>query len=864
MAKEKLHRLTPEDIEMLKAQNIKPVDINKEMKKSFTDYAMSVIVGRALPDVRDGLKPVHRRILYAMHEDGLTFDKAFRKSATTVGNVLGRYHPHGDASVYDALVRMGQSFSLRYPMIDGHGNFGNIDGDPPAAYRYTEARMSRLAAEMMRDIDKETVQYSPNFDESREEPSVLPSLFPSLLVNGSMGIAVGMATNIPPHNLTETINATLCLIDNPEAELPDLMEHIQGPDFPTSGIILGRSGIRAAYATGKGRVVMRARCEIEEQSGDKFRISVYEIPYLVNKSRLVESIADLVKDKRVEGIADLRDVSGKSGLHIVIDLKKDANPQVVLNQLYKYSQLQDSFSVNMLAIVDGKPQTLTLKDALSEYISHRRICTENRIRYELRKAQERIHLLEGLKIAIDNIDEIIAIIRSAYNDAKAQLMDRFSLSDIQAQAILEMQLRRLQGLEREKLEEELAALAANIEDYKDILGNVARQYQIIKEELIAVRDKYGDERRTQIENVYDEIDIEDLIDEEECVITMSHAGYIKRMPVDTYRAQRRGGRGITGMTTREEDFVEELFVASTHSYIMFFTDRGKVYRLKGYQIPEAGRTAKGSNIINILPIEQGESISAVIHFREIEEEKYLTMITKLGTIKRTRLSEYATARKGGLKAIVLDEDDTLVRVKLTDGTNSLIVGTYHGKAIHFDENDVRCMGRVTRGVRGIMLGKGDFVVGMSTSREDGNLLTITENGYGKRTSISEYKIQNRGGKGITNYNLSAKTGNVAGIKVVSDDDDIILISDGGIIIRFSASEIPTYGRVTGGVIVMRLSEGTKVVTLGRTAKDEFEDIEEDIEGGENAGAEEGGVTAAEETAAEETTEQGEDKESGNN
>lgn len=831
MAKNDKHRLTEADIEILQAQKIKHVDLTREMKKSYIDYAMSVIVGRALPDVRDGLKPVHRRILYAMYEDNLTADRAYRKSATTVGDVLGRYHPHGDQSVYDALVRMGQSFSLRYPMIDGHGNFGNIDGDPPAAYRYTEARLSKLAAEMMADIDKETVNFVPNFDETRGEPEVLPSKFPSLLVNGSVGIAVGMATNIPPHNMTETINACLALIENPEAGMEELMEHVTGPDFPGGGIIMGRSGIRAAYATGRGRVVVRAKCEIEELPGDRFRISVYQLPYQVNKSNLVKNIADLVKDKRIEGISDLRDVSGRNGMHIVIDLKRDANPQVVLNQLYNFTQLQDTFSINMLSLVNGRPRTLNLKEMLSYYITHRREVVTRRTTYELRKARERAHLLEGLKIALDNIDEVIRIIRSAYNDAKGKLMETFGLSEIQAQAILDMRLARLQGLEREKLESELNDLRTKIEDYLDILAKPERVSTIVADELRAVRDKYGDERRTMIENVFDEIDIEDLIAEEDCVITMSHVGYIKRLPVDTYRSQRRGGRGIQGMTTREEDFVEELFIASTHSYILFFTDQGRVYRLKGYMIPEAGRTAKGTNIVNLLPIEQGEKISAIIHLREFDDEHFLTMVTKKGTIKRTALSDYNTARRGGLRAIVLDEDDELVRVKMTDGQQTLIVGSYLGRAIRFRETDVRCMGRVAHGVRAMELREGDHIVSMSIAREGGKLLTITENGYGKRTDIDEYKIQNRGGKGITSYNLSDKTGNIAGSKVVDEDDDIILISQGGVIIRISAAEIPIYSRVTSGVIVMRPGDGDKVVTLARTAKEEESEevLEEDAE-----------------------------------
>ena len=814
-------------------QKIINVDIEKEMKKSYIDYAMSVIVGRALPDVRDGLKPVHRRILYTMYEDNLTSDKPFRKAATTVGAVLGRYHPHGDAAVYDSLVRMAQDFSLRYPLIDGHGNFGSIDGDPPAAYRYTEARMTKLSNEMLRDIEKDTIDFVPNFDEKLKEPVVLPSRFPNLLVNGSSGIAVGMATNIPPHNLREVIDGVICLLDNPDAELEELMEHIKGPDFPTYATIMGRSGIREAYSTGRGKIIIRAKAEIEEYKEGRYRIIVTEIPYQVNKARLIVSIADLVKDKRIEGISDLRDESDREGLKIVIELKRDANPQVVLNQLYKFTQMQDSFSINLLALVDNQPKVMGLKEILTHYIEFQEQVITRRTKYDLKKAEERAHILEGLKIAIDHIDEIIRIIRSSYNNAKEKLMEAFSLTEIQASAILDMRLARLQGLEREKIDNEYNKLIEDIKHYKEILSDERLVKAIIKEEITEIKDKYGDDRRTKIEAATEDFEDEDLIEEEECIITMTHLGYIKRMPVNTYRSQRRGGKGITGMTTREEDFVEELFVASTHSHILFFTNKGRVYRLKGYNIPEAGRIAKGTNIINLIPIEQDEKVNTVIHFKEFEDDKYLTMVTKKGTIKRTALKDYDTARKGGLIAILLEDGDELVNVRLTDNNEKLLIATRMGKAIRFKETDVRPMGRAAHGVRGIELREGDYVIGMAIAREGGKLLTVTENGYGKRTEIEEYKVQTRGGKGISNYNITEKTGEVAGIKVVDDDDDIILISSDGIIIRMAVSEIPVYSRVTQGVKVMRLDDGVSVVTLARTEKEENEE-DEDISENDNS------------------------------
>ncbi len=820
-------------------QKVIPVDIGNEMQKSFIDYAMSVIVGRALPDVRDGLKPVHRRILYTMFEDGLVYEKSFYKAATTVGSVLGRYHPHGDAAVYDSLVRMAQDFSLRYPLIDGHGNFGSIDGDPPAAYRYTEARMSKIAAQMLTDIEKNTVDFIPNFDEKRKEPTVLPSRYPNLLVNGSSGIAVAMATNIPPHNLNEVIDATCHLIDNPEAEITDLMEFVKAPDFPTGGLIVGTSGVRQAYHTGKGRCIVRARAEIVEVK-DKMRIHITEIPYMVNKTRILEQMVDCVKDKRIEGISYIEDESGRNGMKIRVDLKRDANPQVVLNQLYKYTQLQDTCSMNMLAIVNGEPKTLTLKDFLVNYVDFQVQIIERRTQFDLKKAKDRSHILEGLRIAIDNIDAVIKTIREGYSGARERLMDRFSLSEIQAKAILEMQLGRLEGIERDKIDKEYNTLQEKIAYFEEILASREKVNSIIKEELLEIKKKYGDDRRSTIEINYDEIDLEDLIEKEDCVITRTHFGYIKRCPVSTYRSQHRGGRGISAMSTREEDFVEDIFVANTHSFILFFTDKGRMYRLKGYNLPEASRTAKGSNMVNLLPIEQGEKITTVIHLDEFEEDKFLTMVTKNGVIKRTPLGEYNSSRKGGRNAIVLDEDDELVNVRITSGSDVILLASKNGKATKFAEEDVRCVGRVTRGVRGMRLDEGDSIIAMSLCNEDSNLLTVTENGYGKRTATSEYKIQNRGGKGMLNYNITEKTGNVVGALVAEDVDDIMLVSNDGVIIRMDAAEVPIYSRVTQGVRLMRLAEGVSLVKIARTDKDDSgEDSGEENSYEENSYEEEG-------------------------
>ncbi|MBE6903647.1 MAG: DNA gyrase subunit A [Ruminococcaceae bacterium] len=808
-------------------QHIVNVDIEKEMKKSYIDYSMSVIVGRALPDVRDGLKPVHRRILYTMYEDSLYPDRPYRKSATTVGDVLGRYHPHGDASVYDALVRMAQDFSLRYPMVDGQGNFGSVDGDPPAAYRYTEARMTKLSLEMLTDIDKDTIDFTLNYDEKRKEPTVLPSRFPSLLVNGSSGIAVGMATSIPPHNLSEVVDAIFEILDNPECTLADLMEHIKGPDFPTGGTIMGYSGIRAAYATGRGKLIVRAKAEIVEGKNDRFRIIVTELPYMVNKARLIENIADLVKDKRIEGIADLRDESDRDGMSIVIELKRDANAQVVLNQLYRYTQMQETFSAIMLALVDNQPKILTLREMLDNYIFFQKEVITRRVRFDLKKAQDRAHILEGLKIAIDNIDEVINIIRASksIDEAKTSLMARFGFTDIQAQAIVDMRLGKLTGLERDKIEDELAGLLLKIKDLQDILANETRIIAIFKEELGAIRDKFKDERRTDISMVMNEIDIEDLIEEETCVYTLTHYGYVKRQAADVYKTQHRGGRGISAMTTREEDFVEELFVGSTHDYILFFTNKGRVYRLKGYEIPETGRNAKGTNIVNLLPITSEEKISAVIPVKIFDESSYLLFSTKNGTVKKTPLIQYNTARKGGLNAIVLDEDDELIRVALTDGESNIILGTHNGYAIRFNEQDVRSMGRMSRGVRGIRLRQGDYVVGMCVEIPGGTLLSVTENGSGKRTDIEEYRIQTRGGMGITNYKINDKTGKVAGILMVDGSEDIMMISSDGIIIRMTVESISCIGRSTSGVKLMRLADGISVVTVAKTEHEEDAQIE---------------------------------------
>lgn len=815
----------PEDIRF-PDQVITESNLVDEMEKSYIEYAMSVIVGRALPDVRDGLKPVHRRILYTMYESGLTADKPFKKSATCVGDVLGKYHPHGDASVYDAMVRLAQDFSMRYMLVDGHGNFGSVDGDPPAAYRYTEARLSKISAEMLRDIDKETVDWDPNFDESRKEPRVLPSRFPNLLVNGSSGIAVGMATNIPPHNLTEVINACVCVLDDPEATLVDLMEHISGPDFPTGGIIMGHSGIRAAYSTGRGKVVVRARTEFEEFGKDRMRIVVTELPYQVNKRQLIKNIAEQVKDKRLDGISDLRDETDRNGMRMVIELKKDANPQVVLNNLFKQTALQSSFGIIMLALVDNQmqPKILSLRQIIDEYLKHQEEILTRRTQYDLRKARERAHLLEGLLIAQDNIDEVIHIIRSAYDDAKQRLMDRFGLDDIQAQAILDMRLKALQGLDREKLQNEYDELEERINYYLELLGDPAKLRGVLRSELIEIRDKFGDKRKTEIQEIEDEIDIEDLIEEETCAFTLSHEGYIKRMPVDTYRTQSRGGRGVNAQNLKEEDYVKSLTIASTHDHMLFFTDLGRVHHRKGYQIPEGGRTARGTAIVNVLPLEPGESVTAVVTTREFDENEYLMMVTRKGTVKRIPFIALKTNRKAGIRAITLDGDDHLINVIRTNGNDNILLATALGYAICFNENDVRPMGRDAAGVRGIMLTENDFVVGAEKMEEGKTLLTVTVNGYGKRTELTEYlrtgpggeKVaQSRGGKGLKNYNITPKTGNVAGCRVVGENDDVMLIENGGVIIRIPASSINIYKRDVQGVIVMRIEEGNQVVSLER-------------------------------------------------
>ena len=825
----------PEDI-LFPDQSITVSNLVDEMERSYIEYAMSVIVGRALPDVRDGLKPVHRRILYTMYESGLTSDKPFKKSATCVGDVLGKYHPHGDSSVYDAMVRLAQNFSMRYMLVDGHGNFGSVDGDPAAAYRYTEARMSKLSNEMLRDIDKETVNWDPNFDESRKEPRVLPSRFPNLLVNGSSGIAVGMATNIPPHNLTEVINACVCVLDDPECSMVDLMEHITGPDFPTGGIIMGRSGIRAAYATGRGKVVVRARTEFEEFGADRVRIIVTELPYQVNKRELIKKIADQVKDKRLEGISDLRDETDRNGMRIVIELKKDANPQVVLNNLFKQTSLQSSFGVIMLALVDDQkqPRILSLRQILDEYLSFQMEVLTRRTEYDLRKARERAHLLEGLLIAQDNIDEVIHIIRSAYDDAKEKLCERFGLDDVQAQAILDMRLKALQGLDREKLQAEFDELQERIRYFLSLLADPEKLKGVLREELIAIRDKFGDERKTEIQELEDEIDIEDLIEEEQCAFTISSQGYIKRMPVDTYRTQSRGGRGVNAQNLKEEDYVKSLNVASTHDHILFFTDKGRVHHRKGYQIPEAGRTARGTAIINILPLLPEESVTAMVITREFHENEYLVMVTKKGTVKRIPFISLSTNRKTGIRAITLDEDDQLVNVIRTEGDDHIILATAEGMAICFNENDVRPMGRDAAGVRGISLSGQDFVIGAEKAEEGKTLLTVTENGFGKRTELNEYlrtgpggeKVaQSRGGKGLKNYNITPKTGNVAACRVVSDTDDVMLIESGGVIIRTPVANINVYKRDVQGVIVMRVEEGNKVVSIERVENLDTEEAE---------------------------------------
>ena len=823
-------------------QKIVNINLEHEMENAYIEYAMSVIVGRALPDVRDGLKPVHRRILYSMYESGLTSDKPFKKSATCVGDVLGKYHPHGDASVYDAMVRLGQDFSMRYCLVEGHGNFGSIDGDPPAAYRYTEARMSKIANEMLRDIEKETVDWDPNFDESRKEPRVLPSRFPNLLVNGSSGIAVGMTTNIPPHNLREVIDATICVLDNREATLDDLMEHIKGPDFPTRGIIMGRSGIRAAYATGKGHIRVRARTEMEEFGAGRTRIIVTELPYQLNKSRLVENIADQVKDKRLEGISGLRDESdGKKGMRIVIELKKDANPQVVLNRLFAQTQMQTTFAVVMLALVNNQrqPKILTLRGILDEYIAFQEQIITRRTIYDRRKAQERAHLLQGLLIAQDNIDEVIHIIRTSYDDAKDKLMERFGLDDVQAQAILDMQLKRLQGLEKEKLEAEFAELEKKIAYYDQLLSDEEMLRGVLKDELIQIRDKYGDDRKTEIGFVEDDIDIEDLIEEEQCVFTMTQAGYLKRTPASEYTAQSKGGMGKKGITTREEDVVESVFTASTHDEILFFTDKGKVYKKKGYQIPQAGKTAKGTNIVNVLQVESGERVQVMLHVEKMEQESYLVMVTRKGTVKRITLSSLKNIRNNGIRAIKMDEDDQLVEVRQTDGAKKILIATHDGMAVCFDENDVRVMGRDAYGVRGIKLRDGDYVVGAARATAGKTVLSITENGYGKRTPVEEYRITNRGGLGIKNYAVTEKTGPVVGIKVVDGSEDLLLVTAAGILIRTHVDTIRIAGRATQGVIVMRFKEeGDKVISLALAEREEEEESTNSEEIVESQGAEE--------------------------
>ena len=814
----------PEDI-AFPDQVITESELVSEMQTSYIDYAMSVIVGRALPDVRDGLKPVHRRILYAMYEDGLTSDKPFKKSATCVGDVLGRYHPHGDASVYDAMVRLAQNFSMRYMLVDGHGNFGSVDGDPPAAYRYTEARLSKISNEMLRDIDKETVDWDPNFDETRKEPRVLPSRFPNLLVNGSSGIAVGMATNIPPHNLKEVINACVCVLENPEATLADLMQHITGPDFPTRGIIMGRSGIRQAYATGRGKVVVRARTEFEEHGQGRTRIIVTELPYQVNKRQLIKNIADQVHDKRLDGISDLRDETDRNGMRVVIELKRDANPQVVLNRLFAQTAMQTTFSINMLALVNNQtqPKILSLRHILDEYLTFQEDIIVRRTRYDLRKAEERAHLLEGLLIAQDNIDEVISIIRTSYDNAKQRLMERFNLSDVQAQAICDMRLISLQGLNREKLENEYKELEDKIHYFKDLLADPEKIKGVLKDELIALRDKYGDDRVTEIQDVADEIDIEDLIEEEQCVYTLTHGGYIKRMPVSEYRAQGRGGRGIRAMATKDEDFVDTVFTASTHDYILFFTSKGRVFVKKGYNIPEAGRNARGTNIINIIQTENGEKISAMIRGRGRDDDGYLVFVTKRGTVKRMEQSALKNIRSNGLRAIILDEGDSLISVLQTTGDENIFIATYNGMAVCFNESDLRPLGRNAMGVRGIRLREGDYVVGAGSSLAGEAVLTITEKGYGKRTLLSEYSIHGRGGIGIKNYQVTDKTGGIADVKMVNPGEDILVISDDGTIIRMAVDHISVLGRSTQGVRIMRLAEGSRVISIERTEREQSED-----------------------------------------
>ena len=811
-------------------QKIIQSELVHEMQTSYIEYAMSVIVGRALPDVRDGLKPVHRRILYAMYEDNLTSDKPFKKSATCVGDVLGRYHPHGDASVYDAMVRLAQDFSMRYMLVDGHGNFGSVDGDPPAAYRYTEARLSKIANEMLRDIDKDTVDWDPNFDETRREPRVLPCRFPNLLVNGSSGIAVGMATNIPPHNLTEVINACVCVLENPDATLSDLMQHVTGPDFPTRGIIVGRSGIRAAYATGRGRIVVRARTETETWGHDRIRIIVTELPYQVNKRQLIQNISEQVRDKKLDGISGLRDESDRNGMRIVIELKKDANTQVVLNRLFAQTQMQTTFAVNMLALVDNQsqPKILSLRHILDEYLTFQEEIIVRRTKFDLKKALERAHLLEGLLIAEENIDEVIRIIRESYDDAKENLMQRFSLSDVQAQAILDMRLKALQGLECEKLQNEYDELEKRIAYFRELLADPEKVKAVLRDELIAIRDKYGDERKTEIQDIEDDIDIEDLIEEEQCVFTLSHGGNIKRVPVDEYTAQKRGGKGVRAATLRDEDYVDTVFTASTHDYILFFTNRGRCYRKKGYLIPEAGRTARGVNIVNFIQVEKDEKVNAMLHVREMDDDSFLVFATRSGTVKRMPLSALRNIRTSGIRALTLDEGDELINVMRTDGGQNILMATHNGQAICFAETDVRPMGREAVGVRGIRLRDGDWVVGAEIAQPDAGVLSITENGYGKRTPAADYirggeEPQHRGGSGMKNYNITDKTGPVAAVKVVQDSDDVLVVSDDGVIIRMEAAGISELGRATQGVRIMRLSEGARVISVALTDRAESED-----------------------------------------
>ena len=811
-------------------QKIVNINLEHEMESAYIEYAMSVIVGRALPDVRDGLKPVHRRILYAMYEDNLTSDKPFKKSATCVGDVLGRYHPHGDASVYDAMVRLAQDFSMRYMLVDGHGNFGSVDGDPPAAYRYTEARLSKIANEMLRDIDKDTVDWDPNFDETRREPRVLPCRFPNLLVNGSSGIAVGMATNIPPHNLTEVINACVCVLENPDATLADLMQHVTGPDFPTRGIIVGRSGIRAAYATGRGRIVVRARTETETWGHDRIRIIVTELPYQVNKRQLIQNISEQVRDKKLDGISGLRDESDRNGMRIVIELKKDANTQVVLNRLFAQTQMQTTFAVNMLALVDNQsqPKILSLRHILDEYLTFQEEIIVRRTKFDLKKALERAHLLEGLLIAEENIDEVIRIIRESYDDAKENLMQRFSLSDVQAQAILDMRLKALQGLEREKLQNEYDELEKRIAYFRELLADPEKVKAVLRDELIAIRDKYGDERKTEIQDIEDDIDIEDLIEEEQCVFTLSHGGNIKRVPVDEYTAQKRGGKGVRAATLRDEDYVDTVFTASTHDYILFFTNRGRCYRKKGYLIPEAGRTARGVNIVNFIQVEKDEKVNAMLHVREMDDDSFLVFATRNGTVKRMPLSALRNIRTSGIRALTLDEGDELINVMRTDGSQNILMATHNGQAICFAETDVRPMGREAVGVRGIRLKDGDWVVGAEIAQPDAGVLSITENGYGKRTPAADYirggeEPQHRGGSGMKNYNITDKTGPVAAVKVVYDTDDVLVVSDDGVIIRMEAAGISELGRATQGVRIMRLSDGARVISVALTDRAESED-----------------------------------------